>query len=91
MLSGTKYGTVTNDKGFYEIKNIAPGEYTVVFSSIGYFPERLKVALSPGDTVTRCAELKESSSKTKRGGGYRCIARYRAAQQPGTNRGDDKK
>jgi iron complex outermembrane receptor protein len=63
MLSGTKYGTTANDKGFYEIKNIAPGEYTVVFSSIGYFPERLKVALSPGDTVTQCAELKEGSSR----------------------------
>jgi iron complex outermembrane receptor protein len=63
ILTGTKHGTTTNDKGFYEIKNIAPGEYTVVFSSIGYFPERVKVALSPGDTVTRYAELKEGSSR----------------------------
>jgi iron complex outermembrane receptor protein len=43
VLNGTKYGTTTNDKGFYEIKNIAPGEYTAVFSSIGYFADRLKV------------------------------------------------
>ncbi|MCO5935522.1 TonB-dependent receptor [Mucilaginibacter sp. RB4R14] len=62
-LIGTKHGTTTNDKGFYEIKNIEPGEYTILFSSIGYFPERIKVTIATGEPVTQHAELKEGSSK----------------------------
>ncbi len=62
-LIGTKHGTTTNDKGFYEIKNIEPGEYTIMFSSIGYFPERIKVTIATGEPVTQHAELKEGSSK----------------------------
>jgi len=63
VLSGTKHGTTTNDKGFYEIKNIPPGEYTVVFSSVGYFAERIKVPFSPGEPRTQNIDLKENSSK----------------------------
>lgn len=63
VLSGTKYGTTTNDKGFYEIKNIAPGEYNAVFSSVGYFADRLKVTITNGEPIIRNIELKENSSK----------------------------
>jgi iron complex outermembrane receptor protein len=63
VLSGTKHGTTTNDKGFYEIKNIPPGEYTAVFSSVGYFAERIKVPFSPGELRTQNIDLKENSSK----------------------------
>ncbi|WP_377144753.1 TonB-dependent receptor [Mucilaginibacter lutimaris] len=62
-LSGTKHGTTTNDKGFYELKNIAPGEYTVLFSSVGYYTERIKVTISNGAITTLHAELKEGNSK----------------------------
>jgi iron complex outermembrane receptor protein len=63
VLNGTKYGTTTNDKGFYELKNIAPGEYTAVFSSVGYFADRLKVIITDGEPIIRNIELKENSSK----------------------------
>nr|WP_067057606.1 TonB-dependent receptor [Mucilaginibacter sp. L294] len=63
VLSGTKHGTTTNDKGFYEIRNIAPGEYTATFSSIGYFPARVKVTITTGGPITQNIELKENSSK----------------------------
>jgi iron complex outermembrane receptor protein len=63
VLSGTKHGTTTNDKGFYEIKNIPPGEYTAVFSSVGYFAERIKVPLTAGEPITQNISLKENSSK----------------------------
>lgn len=63
VLSGTKHGTTTNDKGFYEIKNITPGEYTAVFSSVGYFTGRVKVTITAGEYTTQNIELKENSSK----------------------------
>ena len=63
VLNGTKYGTTTNDKGFYELKNIVPGEYTAVFSSVGYFADRLKVTITDGEPIIRNIELKENSSK----------------------------
>jgi iron complex outermembrane receptor protein len=63
VLSGTKHGTTTNDKGFYEIKNIPPGEYTAVFSSVGYFTGRIKVTIAPGEPIIQNIDLKENSSK----------------------------
>jgi iron complex outermembrane receptor protein len=62
-LNGTKHGTTTNDKGFYEIKNVTPGEYTAVYSSIGYFTERIKVNITTGEPITQNTQLKENSSK----------------------------
>jgi iron complex outermembrane receptor protein len=61
-LSGTKYGTTTDDKGFYQIKNIMPGSYTAVYSSIGYFTVRIQLTITDGN-LTQHADLKEGSSK----------------------------
>ncbi len=36
LISETTLGTVTNLDGFYTINNIPPGEYSVVFSFVGY-------------------------------------------------------
>lgn len=35
-LDGTSYGTYTNKKGYYNLTNIPPGEYTLKVSMLGY-------------------------------------------------------
>ena len=61
-LTGTKYGTTTDDKGFYQIKNIAPGRYTAVYSSVGYYTLRIPLTITDGP-LTQDADLKEGRSK----------------------------
>jgi iron complex outermembrane receptor protein len=63
VLSGTKHGTTTNDKGFYEIKNIAPGEYTAVLSSVGYVTGRINITITTSQPTILNFNLKENSSK----------------------------
>ena len=40
-LSGTIKGASTNEKGDYEIKNINPGNYEVLFSCVGYQTQKI--------------------------------------------------
>ncbi|MBK5272097.1 MAG: carboxypeptidase-like regulatory domain-containing protein, partial [Bacteroidia bacterium] len=35
-LLNTNRGTLSDEKGYFELKNLLPGKYTVQFSSIGY-------------------------------------------------------
>lgn len=62
VLAGTHYGTTANGQGFYEIKNLVPGEYLLVFSSLGYSSERIKVIIAGGKATYRSADLMKSSS-----------------------------
>ncbi len=50
-LAGTTSGTVTNDKGYYELLNIRPGTYTLVFSYLGYKNVEQQVNIEPGQTL----------------------------------------
>jgi iron complex outermembrane receptor protein len=62
-LAGTTMGTTTNAKGYYVLKNIPNGAYSIVFSNIGYVTEQYKIALQPGQATTLNGNLKENSSK----------------------------
>jgi iron complex outermembrane receptor protein len=63
LLNGTKHGTITNQQGMYEIKNITPGEYLVVYSSVGHKSDRVKVIVNGSAPATINIDLKESSSR----------------------------
>ncbi|MFH6945512.1 TonB-dependent siderophore receptor [Flavobacterium sp. FlaQc-50] len=52
VLKGTKIGTVTNDQGFYEIKNIKPGNYVIRVSAIGHSSKERHITLNYEDVVT---------------------------------------
>ncbi|MDE7116500.1 MAG: carboxypeptidase-like regulatory domain-containing protein [Muribaculaceae bacterium] len=59
-LKGTKYASYTNDKGLYHIK--APeGEYTLVFSSVGYDKSEKKISLKKGTRIKLNIKLKSSA------------------------------
>lgn len=49
-IKGTSVGVTTDDKGKYKI-NIEPGDYTIVFSFVGYEPVEMPVTVKSGETV----------------------------------------
>lgn len=61
LVVGTTTGTTTDANGEYSVR-VAPGRYTVRFSSIGYQNRDLTVTVQDGATATADAELTESSS-----------------------------
>lgn len=52
VLKGTKIGTVTDSQGFYEIKNVNPGNYTIRISAVGHSPKEKEVIVNEGDALT---------------------------------------
>src|ERR1700754_1435571 len=60
-LPGTYYGTYTNAKGSYLVRNIAAGTYTVEISIIGYTKvQKTGVRITDGDTVVLDFALQQS-------------------------------
>lgn len=64
-VKGTKFGAVTNKSGFFVIKNVPPGNQTIVISSIGY--ERLEVPMTfaAGESKKITFSLKQTSILSK--------------------------
>lgn len=62
VIKGTSIGTTTDEKGKYTLK-VEPGNYTLVFSFIGYENLEVKVTVKAGETVT--------INKALGSGGYR--------------------
>lgn len=50
-LHNTNLGSATNTKGRYEIKDVPPGQYTLVVSCIGYFSQRSEIMVRAHETV----------------------------------------
>ncbi len=61
-LKKTKLGTSTNNNGFYEIKNIPEGKYTLIVSSVGFKPKSVKIIVSKGKKIIKNFTLNESNS-----------------------------
>lgn len=49
VVPGTSIGTATNTTGYYTLTGLAPGDYTLRFSYIGYQDSTLALALQPGE------------------------------------------
>jgi len=62
VIKGTTTGTTTDEKGKYTLK-VDPGNYTLVFSFIGYENLEVKVTVKAGETLT--------INKALGSGGYR--------------------
>lgn len=63
VLKDTKWGTVSNENGFYQIKNIKPGEYILELSFTGDVRESKAVSLSPGTNSTFDFSIRETSKE----------------------------
>ncbi|NBC18195.1 MAG: TonB-dependent receptor [Bacteroidetes bacterium] len=57
VLEGTTNGTATNNAGYYTLTGIAPGDYTVVASYVGYESTRQEITLAPGEARRLDIEL----------------------------------
>ncbi len=56
VVEGQNRGAAANVEGFFSIPNLEPGDYTLVFSSLGY--EQLRKAISLQDGVDQNIEVK---------------------------------
>ncbi len=52
QVVGTFLGGSSDANGYYEISGIAPGQYTIKISYIGFKPERISVAVTTQETGT---------------------------------------
>lgn len=64
-LSGTTIGTTTDKKGFFEIRNVKSGNYTLVASMIGYETELQQVMKTFGKTLSANFQLAEKPIEMK--------------------------
>lgn len=62
-LAGTRHGATANAEGYYQIKNLPAGQYQVVVTLVGYHPEKIKITITDGQTITQNVDLNESSSQ----------------------------
>jgi TonB-dependent receptor len=62
-LEGTVIGTATSIEGTYDISNIKPGNYKVIFSYVGYENKVIPVTIVANKTVTLNAALSWSSKE----------------------------
>lgn len=60
ILMGTDIGTTTNNSGYYVIRSIEPGEYTLRFSYLGYDTLEEEIELEPGEERRLDVELREA-------------------------------
>ena len=61
-LTNTKIGTSTNEKGFFELKNIPNGNHTLVSSAIGFKPKSIKIILSGNQKLIKNFSLSDENS-----------------------------
>ena len=63
ILEGTSYGTNTDLDGFFSIGNVAPGEYKLVATYIGYDSINIMVKVKKGSIVYETIKLEPNAVK----------------------------
>ena len=62
-IKGLAKGSTTDRNGFFEIKNLEPGTYSVFASFVGIEKQEKKVSLTAGQTVTLDFSMAETSTE----------------------------
>ena len=52
VLEGTSIGVSTNEKGFYELRNVPVGKQTIVFSYLGFQTLKIRTDVAPNPSGT---------------------------------------
>ncbi|WP_293789840.1 TonB-dependent receptor [uncultured Pedobacter sp.] len=63
VLKGTRYGSVTDEDGLYQIRRVPVGNYTLVVSAVGLYPKEKQIQVSSRGTVIADFSLKENRSE----------------------------
>ncbi|TVT37678.1 TonB-dependent receptor [Hymenobacter setariae] len=64
-LQGQTKGDLTDEQGRFRIRQVAPGEYTIVVSAVGLKTEQRTVTVTAGQTATVDFALTESAAELK--------------------------
>ena len=64
-LLKTNRGATTNEKGYYELRNIKAGSYILKISSVGLKTEEYAVTIVAGKTAQQDVKLKESAAQLR--------------------------
>lgn len=57
ILKNTEKGTSSDENGFYSLKNLAPGEYILMATALGYEPYHTTLSLSENQNLAHNFEL----------------------------------
>jgi iron complex outermembrane receptor protein len=63
VLKGTRFGSVTDEDGLYQIRRVPVGDYTLVVSAVGLYPREKQIHVSFRGTVIADFSLKEDRSE----------------------------
>ncbi|APQ17555.1 TonB-dependent receptor [Maribacter hydrothermalis] len=61
FLKGTEIGTASNEIGQYELKNLSPGKYTLIASTIGFEKYYRTITIKEGQNQTIDIDLKPAT------------------------------
>ncbi|WP_208890932.1 TonB-dependent receptor [Polaribacter sejongensis] len=61
-LKNSKIGTASNENGYYKLKDIPKGNYTLVASSVGYQSKFIKISVDENQKITQNLSLSEDDS-----------------------------
>ena len=61
-IQNTKFGTSSNDEGYYQIKNIPSGTYKIVVSSIGYETKTIEITFNKDEKIIQNFSLVSDNS-----------------------------
>jgi len=64
-LQGQTKGDITDEQGRFRIRQVAPGQYTLVVSAVGLKTEQQTVTVTAGQTATVTVALAESAAELK--------------------------
>lgn len=59
-IEGTDIGTISNEKGFYRINDLSPGEISLVFRGVGFEKFSLVLTIAENDVIQKNISLKKS-------------------------------
>jgi outer membrane receptor for ferrienterochelin and colicins len=62
-LEGTVHGTSSNEKGFFELKDIKPGKYSLQISAIGFKRYQQNITIKEGDNLKLNVNVESSTSQ----------------------------
>ena len=62
-MVGTSNGAIADEDGYYEIKNLTLGEYTLKISAIGYAPYTKDISVKGNGDITLNFNLKEMGNE----------------------------
>src|ERR1700752_4050766 len=61
VIKETGKGTTSSESGFYSIKRVKAGEYTLISSFIGLHSQEQRITVKPGEVVTLNFSLAENA------------------------------